>query len=315
VTAVCGSILANHENSLGYGHEDTDTVTLFSLLGIPMIFGASTYFLKERSVTEALDVIARLGYGSAEIWMEHYWSAGQRPATIACHARSLGLNLTLHAASYDVNCISTNPGIRRESRRQLRSSLHLAAALGASVVVVHPGQLSSSRGDRSEAWKSLEEIVVMLDDWADEDEVCVGVENMEKKANQILLLPQDLARLFARSWRHVRLTLDLAHTQTLMDPASYLKQIRSEWICHVHLSDNAPSATHLPLGRGHLQVTKILKALGRVYDGIVSLEGYTPGQGERLLAENMAYLRRHKLAPVSPPHPPLPLKGGGLGRG
>jgi len=131
----------------------------------------------------------------------------------ARHARSLGLNLTLHAASYDVNCISTNPGIRRESRRQLRSSLHLAAALGASVVVVHPGQLSSSRGDRSEAWKSLEEIVVMLDDWADEDEVCVGIENMEKKANQILLLPQDLARLFARSWRHVRLTLDLAHTR------------------------------------------------------------------------------------------------------
>jgi len=38
-----------------------------------------------------------------------------------------------------------------------------------------------------------------------------------------------------------------------MDPASYLKQIRSEWICHVHLSDNAPSATHLPLGRGNLQ--------------------------------------------------------------
>ena len=280
-----------------------------------MIFGASTYFLKERSVTEALDVIARLGYGSAEIWMEHYWSAGQRPATIARHARSQGLNLTLHAASYDVNCISTNPGIRRESRRQVRSSLRLAAALGASVIVVHPGELSSTRGDRSEAWKSLEEFAVMLDDWAAEDEVCVGIENMEKKANQILLLPQDLARLFARSWRHVRLTLDLAHTQTLMDPVSYLKQIRSEWICHVHLSDNAPSATHLPLGRGHLQVTKILKALGRVYDGIVSLEGYTPGQGERLLAENMAYLRRHKLAPVSPPHPPLPLKGGGLGRG
>jgi hypothetical protein len=25
--------ITNHENLLGYGHEDTDTVTLFSLLG------------------------------------------------------------------------------------------------------------------------------------------------------------------------------------------------------------------------------------------------------------------------------------------
>ena len=257
-----------------------------------MIFGASSYFLKERSVTEALDVIARLGYASAEIWMEHYWSAGQRPATIARHARKLGLNLTVHAASYDVNCISTNLGIRRESRRQVRSSLHLAAALGASVVVVHPGELSSTRADRSEAWQALEELVAMLDDWADEEGLCVGIENMEKKKDEIFLLPQDLARLFARPRRHVRLTLDLAHTRTLMDPLSYLKQIKPDWICHVHLSDNAPASTHLPLGRGHLPVTEVLKALGRVYHGIVSLEGYTPGEGEKLLSENMAYLRR-----------------------
>jgi len=52
-----------------------------------------------------------------------------------------------------------------------------------------------------------------------------------------------------------------------------------------------------------------VKALSRVYSGIVSLEGYTPGQGERLLAENMAYLRRHKLAPVSPPTLPSPSRG------
>ena len=267
--------------------------------GIRMIFGASTYFLKEKSLTEALDVIASLGYGSAEIWMEHYMSAGQRPATIARHARALGLNLTVHAASYDVNCISTNPGIRRESRRQVRTSIQLAAALGASVVVVHPGELSSARADRSEAWQNLDEMASMLDDWADEAGLCVGIENMEKKANQILLLPEDLTRLFSRPRRHVRLTLDLAHTQTLMDPVSFLKQIRPDWICHVHLSDNAPSATHLPLGRGDLAVPKVLKALGRVYNGIVSLEGYTPGEGERLLSENMTYLREHKLAPMS----------------
>jgi len=103
-----------------------------------MKFGASTVFLKEKPVTEALEAIARLGYASAELWMDHYRSAAQRPATIARHCRTLGLELTLHAASYDLNIISTNPGIRRESRRQIRSCFRLAAALETRLVVVHP---------------------------------------------------------------------------------------------------------------------------------------------------------------------------------
>lgn len=264
-----------------------------------MRFGASTYFLRERCITEALDIIAHAGYDSAEIWMEHYWSGGQRAATIARHARTLGLFLTVHAVSYDVNITSTNVAIRRESIRQVRSSLRLAAAVGASVVVVHPGSLSSSKGDRTEAWQILEETMVLLDAWAGEEGVEVGLENMEKRAKEIFIVPEDLVRLFGHPWKHIRLTLDLAHTATVMDPLSYLNQIRAEWICHVHLSDNGPSATHLPLGRGQLPVAEILKALRCIYDGIVSIEGYTSGEGEKLLTHNMAYLRHHGF--VEPP--------------
>jgi sugar phosphate isomerase/epimerase len=78
-----------------------------------------------------------------------------------------------------------------------------------------------------------------------------------------------------------------------MDPLSYLNQMRAEWICHVHFSDHTPSTTHLPLGQGQLQVVEILKALSRIYRGIVSLEGYNPGEGEELLTHNMEYLRHH----------------------
>jgi sugar phosphate isomerase/epimerase len=273
-------------------------------------FGASTYFLKERSVTDALDVIARLGYASAEIWMEHYLSAQQRPATIARHARALGLALTVHAPSYDVNIISTNPGIRRESRRQVRSCLRLAASVGAAIAVVHPGALSTAREDRAAAWQCLEETVAVLDEWAKEEGVRVGLENMEMKSDEIFVRPADVARLLTRSFKHIGLTLDLAHTQTVMDPLSYLAEIRAEWICHVHLSDNAPSATHLPLGRGRMAVETVLRALGKLYDGIVSLEGYIPGEGETLLANNMAYLRERGMAADPKPFSQDPRPGG-----
>jgi sugar phosphate isomerase/epimerase len=251
--------------------------------------------LKEQSVTDALEAIARLGYQSAEIWMEHYWSARQRPRTIARVARTLGLGLTLHAASHDVNIISANAGIRRESRQQMKAGIDLAAALEASIVVVHPGSLSSSRGDTGHAWHRLEETVGLLDGWAAERNVWIGLENMERKSGEIFMTPPDIARIFSRTWKRTRLTLDLAHTQTHMDPLAFLKQVRPEWIGHVHLSDNSPSKTHLPFGRGELPVPEVLRALAGVYDGIVSLEGYVPGEGEAVLAHNMAYLREHGL--------------------
>jgi sugar phosphate isomerase/epimerase len=257
-----------------------------------MQFGASTYFLQERSVTEALDVIARLGYATAEIWMEHYWSSGERPRTIGRRARALGLGLTVHAASHDVNILSSNPGICRVSKQQIRSSMKLAREIGATVVVVHPGMLSASRGDSTAAWEKLLETTSMLDDWAQEEDLMVGLENMEKRRKEIFALPQDLGRLFNHSWQKVRLTLDLAHMQTHMDALTYLRQIQPQWICHIHLSDNDPTTTHLPLGHGQLPISDLLNDLRTHYDGIISLEGYVPGEGERILTENMAYLRR-----------------------
>ena len=261
-----------------------------------MKWGASTYFLQERPVTDALAVIARLGYSTAEIWMEHYGSAHQRSSTILRQTRSLGLELTIHAPSYDVNMISTNAGIRRESLKQIRSSIELAASLEAKGVVIHPGSLSSPRGNRSSAWGCLEETVSLLDEWASGYGLWVGIENMEKGAKEIFTLPQDMARLLERPWRNIGLTLDLAHMQTHMDPLSFLRQVRPGWIYHVHLSDNNPTSTHLPLGRGQLPVADLLKTLLTFYDGIVSLEGYVPGEGEKLLQHNMDYLRTHGFA-------------------
>lgn len=258
-----------------------------------MRFGASTYFFLELSVTEALDKIARLGLSSAEIWMEHYRAAGQRPAAIVRRARAVGLQLTLHAASYDLNIISANSGIRRESMQQIRSSLAVGAELGVTVVVVHPGSLSSSKGDVAAAWQSLTEVLALLDEWAEEFGLKVGLENMEKGRRKIFVTPQDIECLLAHPWRNIRLTLDLAHMQTLMDAMTYLKQVKPEWICHVHLSDNNPGTTHLPLGHGQLPVAELLTELATHYSGIVSLEGYQPGEGEALLAHNVTYLLEH----------------------
>ena len=105
------------------------------------------------------------------------------------------------------------------------------------------------------------------------------------------MLPADAARLMAEPWQAVGLTVDLAHLNTHGDPAELLSALQPGWITHVHLSDNAPHRVHLPLGAGAMDLAAALAAVAQVYEGVVSIEGSIPGEGDRLLHENMAYLR------------------------
>ena len=112
-----------------------------------MRFGTSTWFFQEYPVIEALKHIWDCGFHAAEIWMEHLWKPEQSTKEIIRYAQDLGMELTLHSSSYDLNITSTNPGIRQESLRQVKQSILIGKQLGVKTVVVHPGHLSSSKGN------------------------------------------------------------------------------------------------------------------------------------------------------------------------
>ncbi|MEW5717924.1 MAG: sugar phosphate isomerase/epimerase family protein [Chloroflexota bacterium] len=256
-----------------------------------MQFGSSTMFLREKPVAVALQVIARAGFSAAEVWLEHLWQSNESAEHISRHARALGLILTLHAPNRDVNICSMNPGIRRESIRQMEESLVIAARLEAQVVVMHPGFRSSMRDSLEKTWESFFEIAAALDAKAASYGVRVGIEAMEKQAKAFFVTPSDLRRFCERTWHATGLTIDLAHAQTVMAPRDYLAQIPADRIVHAHCSDSSPQQTHLPLGSGVLDLPAALSALGKKFDGIVILEGYVTGQGERIVPANADYLR------------------------
>jgi len=254
-------------------------------------FGCSTWFFQEYSVQEALRFIGRSGFGAAEIWMEHLWKTSESPEEIRGEAGRLGLLLSLHAASYDVNVTSANPGIRRESLRQIEESLQVAARLGAEPVVVHAGRLSSSRGDLDEYRRLLEEAFAFLERTAGEAGVKVGIEAMEKRARERFVGPEDIHPLMSRGWKHLGLTVDLAHIQTVMEHEEYFRRIEGRWIFHAHLSDFSPATTHVPLGRGSMDANRALEALAKHYRGTVILEGFVRGRGSETITANRDYLR------------------------
>jgi sugar phosphate isomerase/epimerase len=256
-----------------------------------VLFGSSTTFLRQRPVTAALDTIARAGFAGAEVWMEHIWSSKESPEQIRKCAAKTGLTLTLHAPSYDLNLCSSNPGIRKESFLQTEEALRVAARLGARIVVVHPGRLSTSYDSKDVFWAVLFEVLARLDELAVQIGLRIGIEGMEKKPGEVLIYPADIIRLFSFHWKAIGLTVDLAHAPTIMDPLAYLEQIPALHILHAHCADNSPSSVHLPLGEGNMNIQAMLHTLSNKYDGLVIVEGSVIGRGAELIQANAKYLR------------------------
>ena len=254
-----------------------------------MRFGCSTMFFGELEVCPSLEAISEAGYDSAEIWVEHLALTGEDPRVIAGKARSLGLGLTVHAPFTDLNIVSKNAGIRDESLRQVRDSISLAGQLGSGLIVVHPGRLSSSRDRMDDVWRRFLDCVSLLDTWS--EGVVVAVEMMEKRSREFFLTPDDARRVMKQDLPHICLTVDVAHLATIGDPAGLLEELDPSWIAHVHLSQSRPDRTHAPLGEGLIDIPGVLALLEKSYDGIVSLEGYSPGRGEELAVSNISFLR------------------------
>ncbi len=256
-----------------------------------MRFGLSTRILWEHSVAEALEIIARCGYPAAEVWTEHLWRTGEEVERIKKLGRELELELSLHAPFYDLNITSINPGIRELSRRQILQSIELGSRLGATVVVLHAGRMSSSKDHPEDFWHYFEEAMAAIEEKAAEQRINVGIENMENRPLEFFLRPADLRRFFSRSWSQVGLAIDVANATTVGSPGRYVAEVEGDWIVHVHLSDSRVGTVHVPLGEGDLDIKALLAALQQKYDGLVIIEGYVPGRGEEIAAHNFEFLR------------------------
>lgn len=255
-----------------------------------MKFGMSTWFFQEYSVSDALKKIASAGFSVAEIWMEHLLKTSEDPYILRKEAEELSLAMTLHATSYDINITSVNIGIRKESEKQAFDAISAGRKLGAEIVVLHPGRLSSSRGSVDECLDTLFNVFRMVDTWAVDENVFVGIEAMEKRAREVYIYPEDINNFMSQGWKNIKLTFDIAHAYTVMKPYEYLKIINKDWIGHVHLSDGNEGHTHLPLGEGNIDVVETLNYLNSFYSGNVVIEGYIPGRGYETALSNYKYL-------------------------
>lgn len=258
-------------------------------------FAPATRLLWSAGILGALDGIARAGFLAAEVWASHITDSGVPPFLVKKRADELGLKLSLHAPSYDLNPLSSNAEIRSLSRRLVLDSLEVAAQLEAKIAVVHPGALSSTTDDPENYWGKLEEFLVQLDSRAARLGLTVAVEAMEKKKLQFVTGIASLERLASLmvsvNARHLGICLDIAHAGTLGDPEEFLARVPR--VVHVHLSDTSAEKTHALLGEGRLALPKIIpQLLDKMQDstGFIVIEGRLASDEPRAIAVAAKYL-------------------------
>lgn len=256
-----------------------------------IVFGTNSMNYWNKPVAEVIPLIAAAGYGAIEIWVEHVWRFNENPMVLAGVLQSEKLRCTVHCPVMDVNMTSANPGIRAESLRQMLESVVMTRDLGAELLIMHPGKLSSVNDSLETYWQNQRAAFMQIMERADRAGVRVAVENMDAQNKvEVVKTAQDIARvtgLFAPG--KLGVIMDTTHMGSVHRILDFIRDCDD--IVHVHLSDaiatpNGEVLLHLALGEGELDFKPILAALLPKYNGILSMETFIPpGNPEKIAAQ------------------------------
>lgn len=248
------------------------------LLSAPLLWAHAT--------EEILDAARDLGYDGVELWAYQLLRDGDDAAALGGKARSRGLRLTLHALSWDLNPSSHLDVIRAASLEALHQSVELASALGAGLVVMHPGHTTAPYDSAETYWPRLVAAIREIADSAAAHAIRVGVEHMEPRQGEYVITAADINYLVREVDReNVGAVVDIAHIPWGEDERAFIAQI--ERLVHVHVSDADEARLHLPLGQGARDLARALGAL-HGFSGTVTLEGFSIGAGRDLARWNKA---------------------------
>jgi sugar phosphate isomerase/epimerase len=230
--------------------------------------GISTMAYFDLPFAAAVRRAAAEGYRAVEIMGEapHFFVDAVDEATAAEVRRlvaSEGLRLGLHAPLSDTNPVSPNPGIRRETTRQLLRCVDLLAAMGGTAMVVHFGyKCPFGLLDPSRLGDLFADSVEPVLERARAAGVRVLLENNPRFPLAFVQGAEEVLSVLARH-PDLAVCLDVAHAHTLgPDGAREAAAALAPRVESVHVSDNAGDRdTHLPLGEGTLPLDPVVRTL------------------------------------------------------
>lgn len=230
-------------------------------------YSFSTAALYPRTAGDSLRLIAGAGFGYAELMPQCFGDARE---TFALEAEKCGVQIA--SVHYPLAMFSmlynAGEGMIGEARKFGGELVRLCGRLGAEVLVIHPHEPQKDEKLK----KRLEEpIVGNILHLAEDCERCgltLAVENSPKGPGRN---PDGLLAYiaFLGAGPAARPMVDTTEAcEAGLDPAEFISAVKP---AHLHLSDHAGEAKHIPAGEGEVDWPAIVRAL-EGYKGYYTLE-------------------------------------------
>ncbi len=209
-----------------------------------------------------------------------------------------GLMVSVHAPFTSLNIAALNPGVRKESVRQVLAAVDLCADIGGRHVTIHNGEYILSKNFR----KKIPQIVQIQWDYnieslkaiaarAEERGIVLCLENIGFEHNTIDRTADDLlaireaigssALFFCIDIGHARLNKEL---DTIFEKLGPLTR-------HVHFTDNLGAVDdHMIIGTGNFDYSPVMDFL-KQFKGPVILEVVKVGNDPEPARKSLAHFR------------------------
>lgn len=243
-----------------------------------------TAMYAELALAEALETLHSHGWTAFEASTEHLVQIETDPdaeaqisRTRACLER-LALSMPQAHALLQADVAAQDPERRQQDIERLDRHIEIAAQLGVSCVVVHPGghQAATTRAERDRVQALNVEAFRRLGDAAGERGLRIGLENLMRRGAST---PYDVLDLLAAiDHAAVGITLDTSHANVVgLDMAASIREF-GPYLVATHISDNDGSGDqHRTPGSGNIEWSVVVQALREAgYQGLFNLE--IPGE-------------------------------------
>lgn len=251
-------------------------------------YSFSTAALFPRSAAESLRLIAGAGFSHAELMPQCFAEARE---SFASHAEKCGVHVA--SVHYPLAMFSmlynAGEGMVAEARSFGSGLVRLCSALGSRVLVVHPHEPQKDPALRSLLEEPIRRNIQLLGEECAAAGLTLAIENNPKGPGRT---PAGLLAYIEALGAGPAAAPMVDTTEACEadeDPAAFISAVKPK---HMHMSDHAGTAKHIPAGEGEADWQAIKKAL-LGYEGYYTLEPlyrFYLDEPEKKLAKAFAFI-------------------------
>jgi sugar phosphate isomerase/epimerase len=265
----------------------------------------SSCAMEESSCVEALKFAAENGFDAFEVDIyfptvdldDWNWNKIEALKEIS---RDAEIEISVHAAYYELNMAAFLKGIKEESVRYINKSIDFCHELGGEVITVHSGEFTYDVPPGASVdtdplmkiqWDHNIESLKRINAYAESKGITLCLENLGW--NEVAQSFEDMLKIRDEVGDTLQFTLDIGHAR-LNSEGGVEEGFRvlGDNIRHIHFTDNyGKEDDHLPIGEGNTDYSKFFHLI-KNFPHIITLEVVAPGPDTGPILKSLEYFRK-----------------------